>query len=208
MFTRALQINWRTLLYLIKVCIRWQKCIHYDCYCWHFIRLDLFYIIWTYDNNVYVKGHHDLIKTMINVIIFKRARLECGRSCVLAPVGSNQRLRNWYLMHALLRRKKKEGNQNNVSEWSYMSTRGLNDDMCFVLDQHPWIYMYSASSVKQQSAGRHVAPLGHIILIPFFLLCTSLYEVFLQICFLLLVDYYSIFIRQWLLKRICVMLIA
>jgi hypothetical protein len=46
----------------------------------------------------------------------------------------------------------------------------LNDDMCFVLDQHPWIYIYSASSVKQQSAGRHVAPLGHIILIPFFIL--------------------------------------
>jgi len=26
--------------------------------------------------------------------------------------------------------------------------------------------LYSASSLKQQSAGRHVAPLGHIILIP------------------------------------------
>jgi len=25
---------------------------------------------------------------------------------------------------------------------------------------------YSASSLEQQSAGRHVAPLGHIILIP------------------------------------------
>jgi hypothetical protein len=25
---------------------------------------------------------------------------------------------------------------------------------------------YSASSLKQQSAGKHVAPLGHIILIP------------------------------------------
>jgi hypothetical protein len=26
--------------------------------------------------------------------------------------------------------------------------------------------LYSATSLKQQSAGRHVAPLGHIILIP------------------------------------------
>jgi hypothetical protein len=34
----------------------------------------------------------------------------------------------------------------------------------FVLDQHP--EFYSASSLKQQSAGRHVAPLRHIILIP------------------------------------------
>jgi hypothetical protein len=29
-----------------------------------------------------------------------------------------------------------------------------------------WIFFYSASSLKQQSTGRHVAPLGHIILIP------------------------------------------
>jgi hypothetical protein len=28
------------------------------------------------------------------------------------------------------------------------------------------LVFYSASSLKQQSAGRHVAPLGHIILIP------------------------------------------
>jgi hypothetical protein len=35
----------------------------------------------------------------------------------------------------------------------------------FVLDQHAELDFYSASSLKQQSAGRHVAPLGHIILI-------------------------------------------
>ena len=34
------------------------------------------------------------------------------------------------------------------------------------LDQHAELYFYSARSLKQQSAGRHVAPLGHIILIP------------------------------------------
>jgi hypothetical protein len=37
---------------------------------------------------------------------------------------------------------------------------------CFVLDQHAELIFYSASSLKQQSAGRHVTPLGHIILIP------------------------------------------
>ena len=36
----------------------------------------------------------------------------------------------------------------------------------FVLDQHAKLDFYSTSSWKQQSAGRHVAPLGHIILIP------------------------------------------
>ena len=34
------------------------------------------------------------------------------------------------------------------------------------LDQHTGLAFYSASSPKQQSAGRQVAPLGHIILIP------------------------------------------
>ena len=36
----------------------------------------------------------------------------------------------------------------------------------FVLDQHHELDFYSASSLKQQSAVGHVAPLGHIILIP------------------------------------------
>ena len=36
----------------------------------------------------------------------------------------------------------------------------------FVLDQLAESDFDSASSLKQQSAGRHVAPLGHIILIP------------------------------------------
>jgi hypothetical protein len=33
------------------------------------------------------------------------------------------------------------------------------------LDQHAEWDLYSASPLKQQFAGRHVAPLGHIILI-------------------------------------------
>jgi len=36
----------------------------------------------------------------------------------------------------------------------------------FVLDQHAELDFYSASSLKLQSAGRHVILLGHIILIP------------------------------------------
>ena len=35
-----------------------------------------------------------------------------------------------------------------------------------MLDQHAELDFYSASSLKQQSADSHVAPLGHIILIP------------------------------------------
>jgi hypothetical protein len=41
-----------------------------------------------------------------------------------------------------------------------------DDDVLFVLDQHAELYFYSASSLKQQFADRHIAPLGHIILIP------------------------------------------
>ena len=35
----------------------------------------------------------------------------------------------------------------------------------FVLDQHAELDFYSASSMKQQFSDKHVAPLGHIILI-------------------------------------------
>ena len=41
------------------------------------------------------------------------------------------------------------------------------DDECrFALEQHGVLIFYSASSLKQQSIGRHVASLGHIIPIP------------------------------------------
>jgi hypothetical protein len=38
-----------------------------------------------------------------------------------------------------------------------------DDEVHFVLDQHTLLDFYSASSLKQQSANRHVAPLVHII---------------------------------------------
>jgi hypothetical protein len=40
-----------------------------------------------------------------------------------------------------------------------------DDEVNFVLDQHADLDFYSARSLKQESADRHVAPLGHIILI-------------------------------------------
>ena len=40
-----------------------------------------------------------------------------------------------------------------------------NDEVRFVQDEHVELDFYSASSLKQQSAYRHIAPLGHIILI-------------------------------------------
>ena len=39
----------------------------------------------------------------------------------------------------------------------------FNDEVHFVLDQHAELDFNSASSLKQQCADRHVAPLGHII---------------------------------------------
>jgi len=44
--------------------------------------------------------------------------------------------------------------------------RLINDEIRFVLNQHAELDFYSASSLKQQSADKHVDPLGHIILIP------------------------------------------
>jgi len=39
------------------------------------------------------------------------------------------------------------------------------DDVCFVLDLHSLSDFYCASSLKQQSASRYVAAVGHIIFI-------------------------------------------
>ena len=41
-----------------------------------------------------------------------------------------------------------------------------DDEIRFVLDQHDELDFYSVSSLKQQSVGRRVTLLGHIILIP------------------------------------------
>ena len=41
-----------------------------------------------------------------------------------------------------------------------------DEEVRFVLEQHTELDFYSAGSLKQQSIDRHVAPLGHVILIP------------------------------------------
>ena len=57
-------------------------------------------------------------------------------------------------------------NFSAISWWDQVTFRRDDDVILFVLDQHTLLDLYSASWLKQQSAGRHVAPLGHIILIP------------------------------------------
>ena len=46
-----------------------------------------------------------------------------------------------------------------TSRWEQTTLGGNDDDVHFVLDQHSKLDFYSASSLKQQSEGRHVAPL-------------------------------------------------
>ena len=41
-----------------------------------------------------------------------------------------------------------------------------DDDVSFVLDQHTKLHLHSATIVSSTSQSRHVAPLGHIIVIP------------------------------------------
>ena len=53
-----------------------------------------------------------------------------------------------------------------ITWWEQVNFQWDDDEVSFVLDQQPELDLYSASSLKQQSADRHVAPLGHIILIP------------------------------------------
>ena len=61
---------------------------------------------------------------------------------------------------------RQHNNSTGISWREQVNVQGDNDEVRFVLDQHPWLNFYSASSLKQQFAGRHIAPLGRIILIP------------------------------------------
>ena len=54
----------------------------------------------------------------------------------------------------------------NVLKEYCISKEEDDDEVRFVLDQYAELDFYSASSLKQQSASRHVAPIGHTILIP------------------------------------------
>ena len=54
----------------------------------------------------------------------------------------------------------------NVLKEYCISKEEDDDEVRFVLDQYAELDFYSASSLKQQSASRHVAPIGHIILFP------------------------------------------
>jgi hypothetical protein len=49
---------------------------------------------------------------------------------------------------------------------SKSKTGWLGGEVRYVLDQHAEFDFHSASSLKQQCADRHVAPLGHMTLIP------------------------------------------
>jgi hypothetical protein len=51
-----------------------------------------------------------------------------------------------------------------ISLWEQVTCQSDDNDVCFVLDQHDELNFCIASSLNQQSMGRHVTPLGHIIL--------------------------------------------
>ena len=61
----------------------------------------------------------------------------------------NEWMNEWVLLNA-----------NSAKSWREQVTFQWDDDeIRFVLNQHAWSGFYSASSLKQQSADRHVAPL-------------------------------------------------
>jgi len=57
-------------------------------------------------------------------------------------------------------------NSSAMSWWKQVNFQWDDDEVCLVLDQHAELDFHSASSLKQKSADRRVAPLGHIIVIP------------------------------------------
>ena len=61
--------------------------------------------------------------------------------------------------------KRQVSNFSAISWQEQVNFQSDDDEVRFVLDQDAELDFYSASSLKQQSAGRHFALLGHIILI-------------------------------------------
>jgi hypothetical protein len=57
-------------------------------------------------------------------------------------------------------------NFSAISWWEQINFQWDDGEVRIVLDQHAELDFNSASSLKQQSAGWHVAPLGRTILIP------------------------------------------
>jgi hypothetical protein len=53
-----------------------------------------------------------------------------------------------------------------MSWWEQVTFQWDDDEIRFVLDQHAELDFIVLAHLKQQSTDRHVAPLGHIILIP------------------------------------------
>jgi hypothetical protein len=57
-------------------------------------------------------------------------------------------------------------NFSAISWRKQVSFQWDDDEVYFVLDPHAELNYHSTKALKQQSADRHVAPLGHIILFP------------------------------------------
>ena len=69
----------------------------------------------------------------------------------------------YYANSVLLRQ---PSNVSAILQREEVNSQWDDDEARFVLDPHTQLDLHSASSLKQQSVGRHVAPLGHIIIMP------------------------------------------
>ena len=75
----------------------------------------------------------------------------------------NHKIPNWMLVERGLIALNEQFFSNSMARTSYIIWDG--SDVCFVLDQHILLNFSSARSLKQQSVGRHVTPLGHILIL-------------------------------------------
>jgi hypothetical protein len=96
-------------------------------------------------NSIRSVAYHCGWLNRVSGIMARMLDLGCGRSLVRVPVVS---IKDYEISYIIAR--------TSLLQWD-------DDEVRFVLDQHAELDCYSASSLKQQSAVRHVAPLGHIV---------------------------------------------
>jgi hypothetical protein len=101
-----------------------------------------------------------------------RQRRHLGKSQVIHVITeySDKGWKRWIIYFILDTKISEESVFKLVQQKNYPVSKILyqwdDDEVRFILDQHAELDFYSASSLKQQSAGRNVTPFGHIILIP------------------------------------------
>jgi hypothetical protein len=113
-----------------------------------------------------------IIRCLFIYIMYNSKQQQLNKK--MSFLGLRRKRKNWilvllytifHIIFLFIVVQRKRSNFSAISWREQVNFQWDDDEVRFVLDQHAELDFYSASSLKQQSTDRHVAPLWHIILI-------------------------------------------